>query len=73
MKIFSKKPLHLHFKCTQCNSIIDIDNKSFVLDYLRLNNKIAKENNLFIFDADIMLIGLCNKCGVNKNGKTNEI
>jgi len=71
MKIFSGKPLHIHFKCNKCNSIIDIDSKSLVLDYLRLNNKTEKENNLIIFDADIMLIGLCNKCRENKNVKTN--
>ena len=71
MKIFSGKPLHIHFKCNKCNSIIDIDSKSLVLDYLRLNNKTEKENDLTVFDADIMLIGLCSKCRENKNAKTN--
>ncbi|WP_331496648.1 Fur family transcriptional regulator [Romboutsia sedimentorum] len=71
MKIFSGKPLHIHFKCNKCNSIIDVDNKSVVLDYLKLNNKIEKENNLMIVDADIMLIGLCNKCREREYVKTN--
>ena len=66
MKIFSGKPLHIHFKCSKCNSIIDIDSKSFDLDYLRLNNKIERDNNLVIFDSNIMLIGLCNKCRGDK-------
>ena len=25
LKIYSKKPLHIHFKCSNCNVIIDID------------------------------------------------
>ncbi|AKA67602.1 transcriptional repressor [Clostridium drakei] len=71
MKMFSGKPLHIHFKCVKCNSIIDIDNKFLELDYLKLNSKIEKENNLIVSDADIMLIGLCNKCREDKNAKTN--
>lgn len=71
MKIFSGKPLHIHFKCIKCNSIIDIDNNSLALDYLRLNNKIEKENNLIVSDANIMLIGLCTKCREDENAKTN--
>ncbi|MCH3965960.1 MAG: hypothetical protein LKE46_17245 [Clostridium sp.] len=32
LKIYSKKPLHIHFKCTNCNDIIDIDDsKNIVL------------------------------------------
>ena len=65
MKIFSKKPLHIHFKCIQCNRIIDIDNKS--LHYLRVNKIVEKDNDLLVFDADIMLIGLCNQCKVLKD------
>lgn len=71
MKIFSGKPLHIHFKCKKCNSIIDIDSKFSNLDYLNLNNRIEDENNLLIFDADIMLIGLCNNCREDRNVKTN--
>ncbi len=71
MKIFSGKPLHIHFKCVKCDSIIDIDNQSLEIDYLKLNNKIQKENNLIVYDANIMLIGLCNKCREDENAKTN--
>lgn len=62
MKIFSGKPLHIHFKCYRCNSIIDIDSKNFNLEYLRLNKKIEEENSLEIYDSNIMFIGLCDKC-----------
>ncbi len=71
MKIFSGKPLHIHFKCVKCNSIMDIDNKSLDIEYLRLNNKVEKENNLIVSDANIMLIGLCTKCREDENAKTN--
>jgi Fe2+ or Zn2+ uptake regulation protein len=59
----------MHFKCSKCNSIIDVDTKG--LDYLKLNNKVEKENNFTVSDINIMLIGLCSKCGEDKNVKTN--
>ncbi|PRR81030.1 Fur family transcriptional regulator [Clostridium vincentii] len=62
MKIFSGKPLNLHLTCNQCNSIIDIDSRSLNLEYLLLNNKLEKENNLQIYDSNIMFIGLCSEC-----------
>lgn len=62
MKIFSRKPLHIHFKCQKCNSIIDINSQKFDLDYLKLSNKIALENSLEIYDSNIMFLGLCSKC-----------
>jgi len=62
MKIFSGKPLHIHFKCYKCNSIIDIDSQSINFDYLKLNKKIEEENNLEIYDSNIMFMGLCKKC-----------
>ena len=62
MKIFSGKPLHIHLKCNECDSIIDIDSNILNLEYLRLNNKLEKENNLEIYDSNIMFIGLCSKC-----------
>lgn len=62
MKIFSRKPLHIHFKCYKCNSIIDIDIQSLNLEYLKLNKQIEEENNLTIYDSNIMFIGLCSEC-----------
>ncbi|CEH35911.1 Fur family transcriptional regulator [Romboutsia lituseburensis] len=66
MKIFGGRPLHIHFKCNECNSIMDIYNRSLILDYLKLNNNAEKENNFTVFDADIMLIGLCSECREKK-------
>lgn len=40
MKIFSSNPLHIHFKCSKCNSVIDINNKSLNLEYIKLNKKV---------------------------------
>ncbi|WP_368488754.1 Fur family transcriptional regulator [Clostridium sp. BJN0013] len=62
IKIFSGKPLHIHFKCNKCNSIIDVDNFDLDLSYIKLNKKIEEKNNLEIYDVDIMLTGLCSKC-----------
>ncbi|OAA91405.1 hypothetical protein WY13_00662 [Clostridium ljungdahlii] len=49
MKIFSRKTLHMHFKCFNCNSIIDIDSQSSNFDYLGINKKIEAENDLELF------------------------
>ncbi len=62
MKIFSGKPLHIHFKCFKCNSIIDLDSQSLNFDYLKLNKKVEEENNIVIYDSNIMFEGLCSKC-----------
>jgi len=67
LKIYSKKPLHLHFQCVKCNDIIDIDEREIALDYLKLNKTIEDKNDLEINDVDIMFIGLCKRCrGVSK-------
>jgi Fe2+ or Zn2+ uptake regulation protein len=66
MKIFSGKPLHIHFKCSNCDSIIDIDNKYLNLEYIKLNKKVEEENNLQVNDVNIMLIGVCSKCKEDK-------
>lgn len=62
MKIFSGKPLHIHFKCYKCNSIIDIDSQNLNFDYLKLNKRIEEESNVEIYDSDIMFLGVCKKC-----------
>lgn len=61
MKIFKKKPLHIHFKCECCGNILDIDG-SWDLDYIDLNYRIGKFYDMDIFDADILLRGLCKTC-----------
>lgn len=72
MKIFSGNPLHIHFKCSKCNSIIDINNKLLNLEFLKLNSNIENEKNLSIFDTDILFTGICDKCKENEDGKTNK-
>ncbi|NLJ58149.1 MAG: transcriptional repressor [Tissierellia bacterium] len=62
LKIYSKKPLHLHFQCVNCNEIIDIDERKVALGYLKLNKTIEDINDLEIYDVDIMFIGLCKGC-----------
>jgi Fe2+ or Zn2+ uptake regulation protein len=61
-KLFSKKPLHIHFKCDKCDSIIDIDDKEAIFEYIKLNNMIEEHNKIQIHDMDIMLLGICQKC-----------
>jgi len=62
LKIYSKKPLHIHFKCTKCNVLMDIDEIEISMEYIKLNQKIEEKKNLEVTDANIMLLGLCSKC-----------
>ncbi len=62
LKVYSRKPLHLHFKCVKCNDIIDIDESKVVLEYLKLNKTIEDINDLEINDVDIMFIEFCSRC-----------
>lgn len=73
LKIYSKRPLYIHFQCAQCNVIIDIDEKDVVLKYLKIHNFIEESNDLEIYDANSMLIGLCEKCRGKTNAKTHFI
>lgn len=66
MKIFNPKPLNIYFKCSRCNKVIDIDNKNLNLEYIKLNKKVEEENNLEVNAVDIMLIGLCSTCKMDK-------
>lgn len=71
LKIYSKKPLHIHFKCSNCNVIIDIDDADINLDYIKLNQKVEMKRELEVNDANITLLGLCKKCRGELHGKTN--
>lgn len=71
MKIFSGKPLHIHFKCAKCGNIIDIDDKYLNVEHLKLNKSAEEKYNLSICDANIMLVGLCSRCREDSNAKTN--
>lgn len=73
MRMFSKKPLHLHLKCYECDNIIDISSSGLSIEYLRLNKLIEEKNDIEIFDIDIMFVGLCSKCKEEKNGEANKV
>jgi Fur family ferric uptake transcriptional regulator len=73
LKIYSSKPLHIHFKCSNCNTIIDIDDTDINLDYIKLNQKVEMKRELEVNDANITLLGLCKKCREKLHGKTNQM
>jgi len=73
LKIYSKKPLHIHFKCSNCNAIIDIDDTDINLDYIKLNQKIETKRELEVNDVNITLLGFCKKCREDLHVKTNKM
>ena len=62
LKIFARKPLHIHFKCEKCQDIKDIVDRNIILKHLKINNLIEEKYSMEIHDADIMYDGLCDKC-----------
>lgn len=60
--MFGQKPLHIHFRCNDCGSLIDIDNKELNVKYINLNNRIEDKYDIDIIDTDILFKGICNKC-----------
>ncbi len=62
LKMFGKKPLHIHFKCNNCDELIDIDDTDLSIEYINLNHIIEDNNDLEIIDTDILFKGICSKC-----------
>lgn len=66
LKMFAKKPLHIHFKCENCDKIIDIVDRKIILKFVKINGLIEDIYSSEIFDADIMLHGYCKDCKTTK-------
>lgn len=62
LKLFARKPLHIHFKCQNCNCMIDMDDPEITMEYVRLNQKVEKKLEAEVMDADITLLGVCSEC-----------
>lgn len=62
LKMYARKPLHIHFQCERCDKVKDIVDKEVILKYLKINNLIEKNQMVEIYDVDIMFHGLCNNC-----------
>lgn len=59
LKIFSGKPLHIHFKCKECGLIEDVDDMDIILDLINCIRKIETRRELDIVDSTITLFGYC--------------
>jgi Fur family peroxide stress response transcriptional regulator len=53
---------HHHFRCVNCNAIIDFDYKSY--DKIKVPEKINKK--FMVLNKKVLLEGYCNKCHKNK-------
>ncbi|WP_034601505.1 Fur family transcriptional regulator [Clostridiisalibacter paucivorans] len=62
LKMYARKPLHMHFKCDNCGAIEDITDQKVILEHIKMNKLIEKIYKNEIYDADIILHGLCQKC-----------
>ena len=61
MKIFGRKPIHIHFKCTNCGKIMDIEDNKLYHEYLKLD-RLIEERDLLIYDSVFTFKGICSDC-----------
>lgn len=59
LKIFSGKPLHIHFRCKECGLIEDIDDIDITINFINCIREIEVKKNLEIIDSTITLFGYC--------------
>ena len=62
LKIYAKKPLHIHFKCEKCEDVKDIVDREIILEHLKIYNLIEEKYSMEINDVDMMYHGLCGEC-----------
>ena len=62
LKMYAKKPLHIHLQCESCGTIEDILNQDIIFEYLKINQLIEEDKKCQIHDMDIMIHGLCKNC-----------
>ncbi len=54
---------HFHFKCSNCNSIYDVDTE----DAVRINEEILQKEGYQVHSYDITFTGICPKCNGSQN------
>ncbi|WP_457639155.1 Fur family transcriptional regulator [Persephonella sp.] len=54
---------HFHFKCTNCNSIYDIDSE----DLVKVNKSSLLKEGYQVESCDIFFTGICPQCGGRQN------
>lgn len=62
MKSYKNKNLYMHFRCSKCGKILDIESKKLSLQKLKLKNTIEEEYDLEIQDVNIVFTGICSNC-----------
>ena len=63
LKMFSKKRVHFHLKCKECNKIIEYQDTDLVVNLIDIKNEIEKRYNNDIENIYVVFEGTCNNCG----------
>mgnify|MGYP002406743124 FL=1 len=69
LKMYAKKPLHIHLQCENCGNIEDILNQDIIFEYLKINQLIEEDKKCQIYDMNIMIHGLCRNCIIDTSKK----
>jgi Fur family ferric uptake transcriptional regulator len=63
LKSFSRKRVHFHFKCNNCNKILEYYDTDLVVNLLDIKNEIEKRYGNNIDNINIVFEGCCKECG----------
>lgn len=69
LHMFSRKKLHIHFQCTQCQKIKEYDDRYIFKEILRQKEYIEETYQDIIDDITIVTKGTCKECGEKSNIK----
>ena len=63
LKSFSRKRVHFHFKCKNCENIIEYFDTDLVVNLIDIKNELEKRHEVVIENIDIVFEGICKNCG----------
>ncbi|OPL07521.1 MAG: hypothetical protein AVO33_05205 [delta proteobacterium ML8_F1] len=62
LKTFSRKRVHFHFKCKNCNKIKEYFDTDLVVNLIDIKNEIEKRYDNQVENIDIVFEGTCKEC-----------
>lgn len=62
LNIYSKKKLHIHFRCHQCGQIKEYTDIEIFREMIRQKEAIEQSYHDVIYDITIVMEGICSEC-----------
>lgn len=66
-RICKNRAFHIHFKCSRCGAIIDMDDNIILDKVFELNLSLQNSHGISIENVNIIMMGSCSKCQEGEN------